>query len=336
MASQLASLIIPQVFGASVLEASLLKNALVTSGVTSVDANLNAKLAGGGTIFTFPSVPNPDATDGTTNTPSADMSVDAVPEELSSHAQKVVRRGRDRSFIISDLAQQVSDTALLNSVLVSASNMINRWRQADLIAQLSALLDPTAGVVNGNTLKVAAEATGGQSAATKLSTTSIANVTTQAWGDNGSSGVVLVMNSKTYGGLAATNTTAFIQPADINPFFKYYAGFPVLIDDTIPERAGTTSGFVDTVYLIKAGAIGFGYTAAQLPIEAQRRPLAGVGSGGEVVAVRDYFTYHINGTSFTGSIAGDVASKAEIGTVANWALIYPKKAVGIAALLVNP
>ena len=48
-----------------------------------------------------------------------------------------------------------------------------------------------------------------------------------------------------------------------------------------------------------------------------------------------YFGYHVPGTSFNGSIAGDLPTDTEIGTANKYSLILNRKQVGIAAFTVN-
>ena len=79
----------------------------------------------------------------------------------------------------------------------------------------------------------------------------------------------------------------------------------------------------------------FGMTADAKPFEVFAQPLQGNGAGGEVAAARDIFGYHVVGTSFTGSIVGDIPTDAELATMAKWGLTFPSKAVGIASLVVN-
>jgi hypothetical protein len=338
MATQLSSLIVPAVFAQTMLEDSIQKNALTASGVIPVDATMSAYLAGAGTLFTFPTLVNPDLAGVTANVPTSDSATQATPEVITGRAQKFLKNARNRSFNVNGLVANVIGTDPLDAIVATTSLMINQWRQKSLIAQLTGLLDKTSGVLAANTLKIASESVAGQGAATKISTnptSSIIDALYTAWGDQGTGDTVLIMHSDVWRTIAKTNTTSFLPPSIQNPQFKSFVGYPVLVDDNIGKRAGTTDGFVYTVYAIKAGSIRFGLTPDAKPFEVLAQPLQGNGAGGEVAVARDMFSYHVTGTSFSGSIAGDVPTDTELATMAKYGLVFPAKAVGIASLVCN-
>lgn len=338
MATQLSNLIVPAVFGQTVLEDSIQKNVLTTSGIIPVSPLMSAFMAGAGQIYTLPTLVNPDLGQVAANVPTGDSAVTATPEVVTGRSQKFIKNSRNRTFNVNGLVTNVIGVDPLDALVASTSLMINQWRQRSLVAQLNGLLDPATGVAKANTLKIASESVAGQGAGTKISTnptSSILDALYTAWGDAGTGDTVLIMHSDVWRTIAKTNTTAFVPPSIQNPQFKSFIGYPVLVDDNLGKRAGTTDGFVYTIYAIKAGAVQFGYTPDAKPFEIFPQPLQGNGAGGEVAVARDWFGYHVTGTSFTGSAAGDVPTDTELATMAKWGLTYPNKAVGIAALVVN-
>ena len=338
MASQLSSLIVPAVFGQTILEDSIQKNVLTASGIIPVSPVMSAYLAGAGSIFTFPTLVNPDLAGTAANVPTGDSATQATPEVITGRSQKFIKNSRNRTFNINGVVQNVIGVDPLDAVVSATSLMINQWRQKSLVKQLDGLLNKATGVLAANTLSIASESIAGQGAATKISTnptSSIIDALYTAWGDAGTGDTCLIMHSDVWRTIAKTNTTAFLPPSIQNPQFKSFLGYPVLVDDNVGKRVGTTDGFVYTVYAIKAGGIMFGYTADAKPFEVFPQPLQGNGAGGEVAVARDWFGYHVVGTSFTGSAAGDVPTDTELGTMAKWGLTFPNKAVGIASLVVN-
>jgi hypothetical protein len=338
MATQLSQLIVPAVFGQTVLEDSIQKNVLTTSGIIPVSPLMSAFMAGAGQIYTLPTLINPDLGQVASNVPSGDSAVQATPEVVTGRSQKFIKNARNRSFNVNGLVTNVIGVDPLDALVASTSLMINQWRQRSLVAQLNGLLDPATGVAKANTLKIASESVAGAGAGTKISTnptSSILDALYGAWGDAGTGDTVLIMHSDVWRTIAKTNTTAFVVPSIQNPQFKSFIGYPVLVDDNLGKRAGTTDGFVYTIYAIKAGAVLFGYTPDAKPFEIFPQPLQGNGAGGEIAVARDWFGYHVTGTSFTGSAAGDVPTDTELATMAKWGLTFPNKAVGIAALIVN-
>ena len=338
MASQLSALIVPSVFGQTVLEDSIQKNVLVTSGIISLSPLMSQFMAGAGQIYTLPTLVNPDLAGTAANVPTGDSATQATPEVVTGRSQKFIKNSRNRTFNVNGLVTNVIGVDPLDAVVSATSLMINQWRQKSLVAQLNGLLDAATGVAKANTLKIASESVAGQGVGTKISTnptSSILDALYTAWGDAGTGDTVLIMHSDVWRTIAKTNTTTFVPPSIQNPQFKSFLGYPVLVDDNVGKRAGTTDGFVYTIYAIKAGAVQFGYTADAKPFEVFPQPLQGNGAGGEIAVARDWFSYHVTGTSFTGSAAGDVPTDTELATMAKWGLTYPNKAVGIAALMVN-
>lgn len=338
MATQLSSLIVPAVFAQQMLEDSIQKNVLTTSGVIGVDPRMSAYLAGAGEIFTFPTLINPDLAGTAANVPTSDSATLATPEVITGRSQKFIKNARNRSFNVNGLVSNVIGYDPLDAVIAATSLMINQWRQKSLLAHLSGLLDASTGAVKANTLKIASESIAGQSAATKISTnptSTLLDTLYTAWGDAGTGDTVLIMHSDVWRVIAKQNTTAFVPPSIQNPQFKSYIGYPVLVDDNLGKRAGTTDGFVYTIFGIKAGAINFGYTPDAKPFEVLPVPLQGNGAGGEIAVARDIFGYHVVGTSFIGSAVGDIPTDGELATMAKWGITFPNKAVGICSAVVN-
>lgn len=338
MASQLSNLIVPAVFGQTVLEDSIQKNVLTSSGIIPVSPLMSAFLAGAGEIFTIPTLVNPDLGQVAANVPTGDSATLATPEVIAGRSQKFIKNARNRTFNINGMVQNIIGVDPLDAVVASTSLMINQWRQRSLIAQLNGLLDHSTGVAKANTTYIASESVAGAGSTTKVSTnptSSILDTLYGAWGDAGTGDTVLIMHSDVWRVIAKQNTTAFIPPSIQNPQFKSYIGYPVLVDDNLGKRAGTTDGFVYTIYAIKAGSVLFGFAPDAKPFEIFPQPLQGNGAGGEVAVARDWFGYHVTGTSFTGSASGDVPTDTELATMAKWGLTFPNKAVGIASLVCN-
>jgi hypothetical protein len=111
----------------------------------------------------------------------------------------------------------------------------------------------------------------------------------------------------------------------------------VVVDDSMPVRAGTTDGFVYTVMLFAKGAIAYGSGSPMVPSELDRVPAAGNGGGQDILHYRKTEIVHPYGTQWTdSSIVGQSATLAELATAANWDRIYnERKNVGIAFLTVN-
>jgi hypothetical protein len=120
---------------------------------------------------------------------------------------------------------------------------------------------------------------------------------------------------------------------------KVFQGRRVVVDDTLPVRAGTTSGLVYTTFLFGPGAFGKG--AAPLDgtplqggfgtegVELARSPL----DSDSILINRRRFILHPRGVKFnSAAVAGDSPTNAELENGANWTRVFENKNVRIVAV----
>ena len=113
----------------------------------------------------------------------------------------------------------------------------------------------------------------------------------------------------------------------------------MIVDDTLPVRAGTTSGWVYTTYLFGPGAFAKGAA----PLDSA--PLqGGIGTEGvelaraaldsdSVLINRRRYILHPRGVKFTSaSVAADSPTNAELENGANWTRVFEAKNVRIVAI----
>jgi hypothetical protein len=115
----------------------------------------------------------------------------------------------------------------------------------------------------------------------------------------------------------------------VKPTFQ---GLDLIIDDTCPQRAGTTDGVVYTSYLMKPGAILRGVNVTPEDVETERDGLAGDTN----LITRRHFVLHPAGIAFqNASVAGSSPTNAELEAAANWDRVYDLKNIGIVAIDTN-
>lgn len=338
MAREVLSHIQPTLFAQTVNETSLNKFALVSSGVVAQSQEISSYLAGMGSVWTYPTFISPDTYGTSKVVPTSDSSVIAPVETITSKSEKFIRQGASKSFSVNSLNAPLIGADPLSAVVSHTSDLMNQWRQASLVNQLDALLVKTGAVVSANYNKIAAESVAAQTASTKIGTGIgvILDTLNGAWSDADPSQSVLIMHSDLYYALAKQNiNTGFVPLALQSPLFKNFMGYPVLIDNTIGKRAGTTDGLVYTVYVIRAGGVAFGQSEFAPSFEMKRDQLAGNGAGADIATMREFYAFHVPGTSFAQSITGDLPTDTEVGTAAKYALINDRRTVGIAAFSVN-
>jgi hypothetical protein len=190
----------------------------------------------------------------------------------------------------------------------------------------------------GNKLGIASESIAGQSAATRLNGATFVDATLKL-GDRGDRLTAVAMHSATEAALRKLDLIDFIPDSEGKAQLKSFQGRRVIVDDTLPTRAGTTDGLVYTTYLFGPGAFAKG--AAPLSSEPLQ---GGFGTEGvewtrEALASDTYFInrrryiLHPRGVKFTSaSVAGNSPTNAELETAANWSRVFESKNVRIVAI----
>ena len=88
--------------------------------------------------------------------------------------------------------------------------------------------------------------------------------------------------------------------------------------------------------LFGEGAIGYGMGTPAVPVEVDRDPAKGVGSGLETLWERNTWLIHPSGYNFTSaSVASESPTLAELRTAGNWTRVFDRKSIPIAFLVTN-
>jgi hypothetical protein len=195
-----------------------------------------------------------------------------------------------------------------------------------------------AATMAGNKLSIAAEATGGVSASTQLNGSTFVDATVKL-GDRGDRLTAVAMHSATEAALRKLDLIDFIPDSEGKAQIRSFQGRRVVVDDTLPVRAGTTSGYVYTTYLFGPGAFAKGVSPLDnAPVEG------GIGTQGvelaraaldsdSILINRRRYILHPRGVKFTSaSVAGDSPTNAELENQANWVRVFEAKNVRIVAI----
>jgi hypothetical protein len=158
-------------------------------------------------------------------------------------------------------------------------------------------------------------------------------------GDRGDRLTAVAMHSATEAALRKLDLIDFIPDSEGKAQIRSFQGRRVVVDDTLPVRAGTTSGYVYTTYLFGPGAFAKGVS----PLDSE--PVqGGIGTAGvelaraaldsdSILINRRRYILHPRGVKFTSaSVAGDSPTNAELENQANWVRVFEAKNVRIVAI----
>lgn len=132
--TRLSDVIVPEIFYNYMSKDTTTKSDLFTSGVLRADAELAAKLAGGGTTFNVPFWN--DLTDTEANIGSDDPSVLSTPQKLGTGKDIAVRQLRTQSWSTMDLTGELAGSDPMQRILGRVNDYWKRQNQATLVKTL--------------------------------------------------------------------------------------------------------------------------------------------------------------------------------------------------------
>ena len=327
----LADIIIPTEFEKYAIERTAALSAFVQSGIVEHAPEFDVLAAGGGREVKMPFWKDLTATRQLLSD-SASLAVNKITSD-----QDIARIQNDAQvWSVNHLAKVVSGDDPMQAILDLVGDYWARTEQSLVISSLKGIF--AAATMAGNKLTIAAEATGSVTSATQLNGSTFVDATVKL-GDRGDRLTAIAMHSATEAALRKLDLIDFVPDSEGKTQIKSFQGRRVIVDDTMPVRAGTTSGLVYTSYLFGPGAFGKGTSALESAplqggmgtegVEIARVPL----DSDTVLINRRRYILHPRGVKFTSaSVAGDTPTNAELEMGANWTRVFENKNVRIVAI----
>lgn len=310
--TRITNVIVPEVFDQYTSEKSIYQSAFYRSGAVQVDTNINAKLAGGGKLFTLPTWKDIAGTSGDIPVEGTDATVNA----LTTGEADIRRQYRVKAWGSSDLAGVFAGDKPIDAAMQMVNNY---WAQAyDQVA-----LKTLYGVIVDDIANDSSSITNTTTASFSLDGV----LDTQALvGENQEGFSVIVMHPVTYAKAKKLNAIDFVKESEQGMPVPTYAGMKVIV-----SRNATLVSTTYTTYMLKPGAFKFGENnSIIIPTELDRDSL--LGGGTDYLITRRNFAMHPAGFSFLeGSVAGVSPTDAELILDANWNKIWNAEACGIVA-----
>lgn len=326
-----ADIIIPTEFEKYAIERTAQLSVFVQSGIIEHAPEFDELAGGGGRTVEMPFWKDLTAARQILSD-SASLAVNKITSD-----KDIARIQNDaQAWSVNHLAKVISGDDPMGAIVDLVAEYWARIDQSLVISSLKGLFG--AASMAGNKLSIAAEATGGVSATTQLNGATFVDATVKL-GDRGDRLTAVAMHSATEAALRKLDLIDFIPDSEGKAQIKTFQGRRVVVDDSLPVRAGTTSGFVYTTYLFGPGAFGKG--AAPLDgtplqggfgtegVELARVPL----DSDSVLINRRRFILHPRGVKFnSAAVAGDSPTNAELETASNWTRVFENKNVRIVAV----
>ena len=314
------------------MERTAAKSAIVQSGIVRNEPLFDALAAGAGKTVNLPffqdiTQARQILSDGATLTQNKITAAGDI--AIINHDANV--------WSANDLVSAMAGADPLNAVLELVSQYWARTDQAYLLAVLGGLFGTSGTLATTHKLTIGAEATGSYTAATKLTGDTFVDATLKL-GDCSDNLTAVAMHSATEAALRKLDLIDFKPDSTGTLMLREFQGRKVIVDDTCPVRAGTTSGYVYTTYLFGEGAFGRGNAPLTDPVEGGfgtkgvEWSRSALDSDTNFINRRQYIL-HPRGVKFTSaSVAGVSPTNAELSTVGNWTRVAEAKNVHIVAV----
>jgi hypothetical protein len=321
---QIGDIIVPSEFSAYLVENSVEKSALVTSGIVARNAAIEDHLRAGADSFSVPFWK--DLANDEANIASDDPAVFATPRKLSSGKQIVRKSFLHSSWAAMNLASELSGDNALARIQDRAAAYWARQAQRRLIASLNGIL---ADNTTNDSSDMVKDISGGTGDAAKFSAAAVIDAA-GTLGDSMRDLIAIGMHSDTYKAALKADLIATV-PDSQGGFIQTFRGLGILVDDGLPLASSKY-----TTVLFGAGAAGYGMTAPRIAAgtEIENIPGAGNGGGQQVLHSRVNLALHPLGFQWKETaVVGDSPTIAELATATNWDRVAERKHVPLAFLI---
>src|SRR5512138_1631969 len=243
------------------------------------------------------------------------------------------------AWSVNHLAKVISGDDPMQAIVDLVAEYWARTDEGLVVSCLKGIF--AAASMSGNLLAIHSESVAGQSASTRLNGATFVDACAKL-GDAASRLTAVAMHSATEAALKKLDLIDFLPDSEGKPSLASFQGRRVVVDDSLPTRAGTTDGTVYTTYLFGQGAFAKGVSPlAGEPLQGghgtEGVELARVPLDSDTVLInRRRYILHPRGVKFTSaSVAGDSPTNAELEMSANWLRVWESKNVRLVAITHN-
>ena len=334
-AVQLADVIIPAVYETYTSVNNVETNAFVAGGIAVTNPLLNGFEDEGGILVQMPYWKDLDAT-VEPNYSTDDPTQVASPQKIQAGIMQARKANLNNAWSAADLVSELAGSDPMQRIKDRTDNYWLRNWQYRLLAVCSGILAANV-AQNASDMVIDLHTEDGKNATnsnlfTRLAFTGAIFTS----GDHADDYTAIAVHSVVYKRMIDNNDIAFIQPSQGEPAVPTFLGKRVIVDDMMPVRAGTTSGYVYTSILYAPGAIGYGEGNARIPVEVKREALQGNGGGVEILVERKSWIMNPFGWTWTNTtLSAQSPTLANLRLPANWQRTLTRKLTPIAFLLTN-
>lgn len=326
--------IVPEVFNGYMFKNTMIQSALYNTGVFRSDADLAAKLAGGGRTFNVPFWK--DLADEESDPVSDDPDSNATPSGVTTGKDVALRQVRAKGWSTMQLTAELAGSDPMKRIQERVTPYWARQFDDIAIASVRGVLADNIANDAGDMVKDISIDTAAALTADNLFSAEAVMDAAQTMGDAKQVLKLIVMHSVVNTRLSKLDLIDFRPDSEGKNWHSYYQDFRVVVSDKMPVIVGANKTMYHT-YLFGPDAIGWAESPYVKPSEVEAKPSAGDGGGQEILWTRRQFAIHPYGIKWTDTtVGGEFPTNAELRLAANWDRVYPeRKQIPIAALITN-
>lgn len=338
--TQIADVVVPQIFSPYVQQITEEKSRLIQSGALVRDGALDVKLAGGGLTFNMPSWKDLSNDADNVSTDDDHGVADSAPRKTGTGKEIAVRLSRNQSWSEADLTTALAGADPAASVAARVGYYWTRRLQAAFVATMvgvfanNATVTPGGGAAQNDLTNDISGLNAGVYGAgiTDFSAAAFLDAILTI-GDSLNDLSLVMVHSIVYGRMQKNNLIDFIPDARGETMIAVYQGKQVIVDDHMPN----TNGVFDT-WIFGPGALRLGVGSPIIPTEIFRHPAAGNGGGQTTLHNRVEWSIHPVGHKYSGTPPNggpaNVTGSNNLPDSASWQRVYPeRKQIKVARLI---
>lgn len=310
--TQIADVIIPEVFDPYVINRTMELSALYQSGIIQNNSKFNSLASQAAEFIQMPFWNDLSGEEEILSDSEA-----LTPGKINAGKDIAVIHRRGKAWSANDLAGNLAGSDPMRAIGDLVASYWARRMQAVTIATLNGIFASTS--MAGNIHDISA----GSGAEAVISADSLVDAAYKL-GDAEEGLTGIIMHSAVAAKLKKLDLIEYVQPSGENTKVPFYLGKRVIIDDALAATGG-----VYTTYLFGAGALalGNGSPVDFVATETDRDSLA----GDDILINRKTFIIHPRGVAFNmaANIAGVSPTNAELAVGTNWNRVYEPKQIRI-------
>lgn len=339
--TQIADVIVPQIFTSYMQQQTETKSRLIASGAVVRDPAIDGLLAGGGLTFNVPSWQDLDDDAARVSTDSIPIEytsgvADPDPKKIGTDQEVAVRLSRNQSWSTARLAAALAGADPAAAIAGRVSNYWVRQEQAAFVALVTGLFADNDAAPSG-TEHTRYDLTNDISGSAYVA--GVTDFSAEAFldaaltmGDSQEDLTMVMVHSVVYNRMQKNNLIDFIPDARGESRIPTFLGRQVIVDDGVPK-----TGSVYDTWLFGPGAIRFGVGSHAVPTEIHRLPGAGNGGGADTLYSRVEWCFHPVGHKYAGTAPNggpdNTNSSNMLANAGSWQRVFnERKMIKIARL----